>query len=158
MHPERRQRRARACGPRSDRAAYGWFGRKDRADDADDTASADRADDDKQPGFFARLGNKVSDVLGDVLGDAAVLEVKTYTSDDLQAVAGGEQLHATARLRAYTRCDLDGDTESCVPVTAEGAVDEKVWALHAEMVKQAQAHRTELLKIVLSLFSSRVKE
>jgi len=31
-----------------------------------------------------------------------------------------------------------------------------LWALHVEMVKQAQAHRAELLNTVLSLFSLRV--
>lgn len=121
--------------------AYGWFGNKE----------------DQQPGALARLGNRLGEVLSEVLGDAAVLEVKTYTSADLQAIAGGEPLHGSgARLRAYTRCKLDGDTEVCVPVTAGGAIDEALWTLHVEMVKQAQAHRAELLKTVLSLFSSRV--
>jgi hypothetical protein len=119
--------------------AYGWFGDKD----------------DKQPGALARLGTRLGEVLTAVLGDAAVLEVKTYTSEDLQAIAGGAQLHTSARLRAYTRCKLDGDTEICVPVNADGAVDQALWTLHAEMVKQAQAHRVELLRTVLSLFSSR---
>ncbi|TMQ09281.1 MAG: hypothetical protein E6J90_07495 [Deltaproteobacteria bacterium] len=120
--------------------SYGWFSK-----------------DDKQPGALARLGNKLGEVLSEVLGDAAVLEVKTYTSADLQSIAGGEPLQTSgARLRAYTRCKLDGDTEVCVPVTATGAVDEALWALHVEMVKQAQAHRAELLKTVLSVFSSRV--
>jgi hypothetical protein len=124
--------------------SYGWFGDKDEIDD-------------KQPGALARLGNKLGEVLSEVLGDAAVLEVKTYTSEDLQALAGGEPLHASgARLRAYTRCKLDGDTEVCVPVAAGGAVDEALWTLHVEMVKQAQTHRAELLKTVLSLFSSRL--
>jgi hypothetical protein len=121
-------------------ASYGWFGGKD----------------DKEPGTLARLGNKVGEVLAEVFNDAAVLEVKTYTSDDLQAVAAGQPLPATgARLRAYTRCKLDGDTEVCVPVRTDGAIDEALWTLHVEMVKQAQAHRAELLKTVLSLFSSR---
>jgi hypothetical protein len=122
-------------------ASYGWFGGKD----------------DKEPGALARLGNKVGEVLAEVFNDAAVLEVKTYTSDDLQAVAAGQPLTATgARLRAYTRCKLDGDTEVCVPVTSAGAIDEALWTLHVEMVKQAQAHRAELLKTVLSLFTSRL--
>ncbi|HET7502993.1 MAG TPA: hypothetical protein VFK02_18360 [Kofleriaceae bacterium] len=113
--------------------------------------------DDKQPGFLAQLGTKLGDVLGKVLNDAAVLEVKTYTSDDMKGVATGDGLHATgARLRAYTRCELDGDTEVCVPVNAGGAVDEALWTLHLEMVKQAQAHRAELLKTVLALFTPRV--
>ena len=119
---------------------YGWFDKQD-----------------KQPGALARLGTRVSEVLGEVLGDAAVLEVKTYTADDLQAIAGGTELNASgAKLRAYTRCKLDGDTEACVPVTAEGAVDQALWTLHLEMVKQAQSHRAELIKTVLSLFSARV--
>lgn len=122
-------------------ASYGWFGGKD----------------DKEPGALARLGNKVGEVLAEVFNDAAVLEVKTYTSDDLQAVAAGQPLPTTgARLRAYTRCKLDGDTEVCVPVRTDGAIDEALWTLHIEMVKQAQAHRAELLKTVLSLFSSRL--
>ena len=111
------------------------------------------SDKDKQPGFLARLGNKLGDVLSNVIDDVAVLEVKTFTSQDLGAVAEGQPLPAGgAQLRAYTRCELDGDTEVCVPMTADGAVDEKLWAVHSEMVKQAQAHREELLKIVLSLF------
>lgn len=126
---------------RAEPVSFGWFGDKD----------------DKQPGALVRLGNKLGEVLSDVLGDAAVLEVKTYTCDDLQAVAGGAALPASgARLRAYTRCKLDGDTEVCVPTNASGAIDEALWALHVEMVKQAQGHRAELLKTVLSLFSSRV--
>jgi len=136
----------RGIGPEDDARQidvpdYGWFGDKQ----------------DKQPGALARLGNRVGEVLGEVLGDAAVLEVKTYTADNLSSIAGGEPLHTSgARLRAYTRCKLDGDTEACVPVTADGAVDQALWTLHVEMVKQAQTHRTELLKTVLSLFSSRV--
>jgi hypothetical protein len=127
--------------------AYGLFG-KDKDDKGDD----------QQPGFLARIGNKLGEILGDVVGDAAVLEVKTYTGDDLEAVAGGQPLSTSgARLRAYTRCELDGDVDTCVPVTAAGAVDEKLWAVHAEMVKQAQAHRAELLKLLLSLFSPNVK-
>jgi hypothetical protein len=131
--------------------SFGWFGKdKDDKDDKDQ--------DDKQPGFLARIGNKLGEILGDVVGDAAVLEVKTYTGDDLEAVAGGQPLSASsARLRAYTRCELDGDVDACVPMTAAGAIDEKLWAAHVEMVKQAQAHRAELLKLLLSLFSPNVK-
>lgn len=124
-----------------DLPTYGLFGSKGNQDDG-------------QPGFLARLGQKVADVLGNVLGDAAVLEVRTYTSQDLQAVAGAESLPASgARLRAYTRCALDGDTTGCVPVTADGAIDDRLWALHVGMVEQAQAHRRELLALVLSLLS-----
>jgi hypothetical protein len=125
--------------------SFGWFGSKDDAKG------------DAQPGLFARLGQKLGDMLGAVVSDVTVLEVKTYTSDDLQVVANGTSLPASgARLRAYTRCELDGDIESCVPVTSTGAIHEPLWALHVELVKQAQTHRAELLKTVLSLFSLRV--
>jgi len=114
-----------------------------------------RKPDDEPPGGLARLGQRIADILGNVLGDAAVLEVRTYTSQDLQAVAGAESLPASgARLRAYTRCALDGDTTGCVPVTADGAIDAPLWALLAGMVEQAQAHRRQLLELVLSLFGS----
>jgi hypothetical protein len=132
--------------------SYGWFsGKDDRGGEGDQG--------DQRPGFLERLGNRIGNVLGAVLNDAAVLEVKTYSGGDLQAVAAGASLGASgARLLAYTRCELDGDMDICVPTTSEGAVDAAVWAMHADMVKQAQAHRAELLKILLSLFSSNVRK
>jgi hypothetical protein len=135
--------------------AYGWFGKDDEGGEGGEEGKEDG----KEPGFLARLGSRVGAVLTGVLGDAAVLEVKTYTGGELQRVAAGDSLHASgARLRAYTRCELDGDIETCMPVNEGGAVDEGLWALHLQMVKQAQAHREELLRIVLSLFSSKVKK
>jgi hypothetical protein len=132
--------------------SYGWFSGKDDGGDEGDRGE-------QRPGFMERLGNKIGSVLGAVLNDAAVLEIKTYSGGDLQAVAAGESLRASgARLLAYTRCELDGDIEVCVPTTTEGAVDAAVWTMHADMVKQAQAHRTELLKILLSLFSPNVRK
>ena len=140
-HPAARDDSAPRTRAAIEPASYGWFSGKD----------------DKEPRALARLGSKVAEVLAEVFNDAAVLEVKTYTSDDLQAVAAGQPLPAaSARLRAYTRCKLDGDTEVCVPVTSGGAIDDALWTLHVEMVKQAQAHRAELLKTILSLFSSRL--
>ena len=55
----------------------------------------------------------------------------------------------TARLRALTRINIDGDTLVCVPEEA-GEVDQAVWAIHAEMVQRAQAGRAELLRTALS--------
>jgi hypothetical protein len=127
--------------------AFGWFG--GHAD-----AKPDAGAPPSPPGFLARLGHKLGEVLGNVLDDVAILEVKTYTSDDLQAVAGGAPVATSgAKLRAYTRCKLDGDTELCVPTSSGGAVDESLWKVHADMVKQAQDHRAELLKTLLALLS-----
>jgi hypothetical protein len=134
---------------------FGWFGRS-----ADHTAEHAPVGDVASPapasepsGLLARLSSKLGDVLGDVLSDVSALEVKTYTSEDLGAVSSGGALGSSAKLRAYTKCELDGDVEACVPVNASGAVDEALWALHVEMVKQAQAHRAELIKTVLAMFS-----
>jgi hypothetical protein len=162
-----------AIGSEAAQASYGWFGGKGKGGtgepdkdggdgqggEPDAGAAGTELAEGRRPGFLTRLGNKVGEMLGGVIGDVAVLEVKTYTAGDLPGMSDGAALHGSgARLRAYTRCELDGDTEACVPVTADGAVDQALWALHVEMVKQAQAHREELLKIVLSLFSANVKE
>jgi hypothetical protein len=109
-----------------------------------------------EPGVLARVGAKLTETLSRVVADLTTLEIKTYTSADGKPIAPGADLTASgARLRALTRCALDGDVETCVPTTATGEVDQAVWQLHLEMVKQAQAHRAELLKTVLSLFSPR---
>ncbi|WP_428261640.1 hypothetical protein [Haliangium sp.] len=114
----------------------------------------------EEPGVLARFGTRVTELVSEAIADAATLEVKTYVSRDMRRVnSHGNDLagEAGAYLRAYTRCALDGDTEVCVPVNADGEVDESLWTLHVEMVKQAQQHRTALLQNVLSLVASILK-
>jgi hypothetical protein len=80
--------------------------------------------------------------------DVTVLEVATYTSDDISSTAYD---HATgrfgehARLRALTRVGIGGNTELLVAEQRDD-VDERVWALHASMVQEARQTRVELLK------------
>ena len=86
------------------------------------------------------------------VADAASLRVVTYTSADLEAATYDKEkgrFGGNARLRAVTRLTIDGDTLLLLP-EEDGAVDDAVWAVHAEAVARAQAYRTELLKAALS--------
>jgi len=62
------------------------------------------------------------------------------------------QFSGTAKLRALTRVNMDGDTLVCVPERG-GQVDDTLWTIHTDMVQRAQAYRAELLKAVLSAAS-----
>jgi poly(3-hydroxybutyrate) depolymerase len=78
------------------------------------------------------------------------VEVKTYTSRDLAAAATTPpDAPVAAELRAFSRIRLDGDIEICVP-TDHGEPDRALWQLHVDMVKQAQAHRAELMQMLLT--------
>lgn len=93
---------------------------------------------------------KLGDFLGKALDEATSLEVSTYVSEDMETVKyEGGRFTGGARLRALTRIEIDGDTLICVPEEA-GEVDTTLWSIHMDMVRQAQASRTELLKTVVS--------
>lgn len=122
---------------------FGWFGK-------------DKDDSDKEPGFFARFADRITSTLGNVLDDAATLEVKTYLGDKTTPLPGpGDSVesHPAARLHAYTRTRLDGDTEQywALDDDSGGELDNQLRALHLDMVKNAQEHRAELLRILVSL-------
>jgi hypothetical protein len=81
--------------------------------------------------------------------DVGTLEVRTFVARDMQAaLADPRHPSAGAELRAFTRVSLRGDLENCLPARGDG-VDDALWALHADMVKQAQGHRAELLRALL---------
>lgn len=85
------------------------------------------------------------------VSDATSLRVVTYTSPDLETVTLDREtgrMAGSAQMRAVTRLSIDGDTLLCLPET-DGEVDERIWAIHSEAVKHAQAFRAELLKSVL---------
>lgn len=130
---------------------FGWFG-KDDDDGKDGKQAADGdATEPESQGFLARITQSLTRALGDALEDAATLEVKTYTGDN---VAGGTRLadDPNVQLLALTRSKLDGDIEQFWS-TGEGEGNHReLRALHMEMVKQAQAHRNELLRMLVSLF------
>ncbi|MBA4379257.1 MAG: hypothetical protein C0393_00950 [Anaerolinea sp.] len=92
---------------------------------------------------------KMGDFLSQALDDAASLEVKTYVTEDMGAVQyENKDFTGSARLRALTRVNIDGDTLNCVP-EVDGELDVTVWNIHMEMVKQAQASRAEFIKTVV---------
>ncbi len=99
-----------------------------------------------------QFSDKLGKTLEKAVDDVTSLEVATYVSDDMDGVkydykAG--QFTGTIKLRALTRVNLDGDTMSCVP-EKEGQSDKNLWAIHSDMVKQAQVQRAELFKTLVS--------
>jgi hypothetical protein len=102
-------------------------------------------------GFADRVGQAVQAAIEDV----ANLDVTTYTSDEITQV-DRDNLKDTAELRAYTRITPTGDVEVCVP-SRGGEVDQALWAVHVDMVHQAQANRTEMIKAVVEAVTGLAK-
>jgi hypothetical protein len=70
--------------------------------------------------------------------------VRTYVSEDIGAVTYDKGVFSgNVRLRAITRVNIDGDSLVCVPET-DGELDTAVWAIHMDMLRQAQNSRAEL--------------
>lgn len=86
--------------------------------------------------------------------EATTLQIVTYTSDDISKV-DPTKIEKTAQPRAITRIKLDGDIKVCIP-QKDGEIDKALWALHSEMVQQAQANRAEMLKMVVEAISGLV--
>ncbi|MBI4675278.1 MAG: hypothetical protein HY741_26850 [Chloroflexi bacterium] len=82
------------------------------------------------------------------------LDVKTYVSANIEGIELDQQgkLVGDMRLRAMTSISLTGDIKAIIPMRPEG-MDETLWAAHVDMVKQAQANRTELVKLAFSAVS-----
>jgi hypothetical protein len=102
-------------------------------------------------GFVERMGQAVEKAVTNV----ATLEVLTYTADDISQVKR-DDLDSSAALRAITRIKPDGDIEACVPAK-EGAIDEDLWSLHADLVQQAQANRAELVRTAFETITGLLK-
>jgi len=96
-----------------------------------------------------QLADKLGQTLESTFDNATSLEVSTYVSDDLNAVTyDNHKFGGNAKLRALTRLSLEGDALLCVP--SDGTqLDEALWRVHLDMVKQAQVNRNELIKAVV---------
>jgi len=96
---------------------------------------------------------KLAAFLGQAVDDAATLEVRTYSSAEINQLdlQGGRP--SGADLRAFTSMRVLGDIEQVIPLR-DGEVDTELWNLHFEMVKQAQANRTELVRAAVSAAAS----
>jgi hypothetical protein len=105
----------------------------------------------------ARLGDglmaKLGALLSKALEDVSSIEVRTFTSEvaDATLAATGDPLGANARLRAFTRIAVDGDTQICVPLRASGEPDEALWKLHAEAVAGAREDRAKAIAAAIAI-------
>jgi len=93
------------------------------------------------------FAQKLGQILEKAVDDATTLEVTTYVSDDMSKIT--HDFARTAKLRAFTCIKMDGDTEVCVPERG-GKIDKTLWAIHLDMVQQAQVNRTEMIKTAVS--------
>ncbi len=88
--------------------------------------------------------------LNNFMQDISTLEVRTYTTPADQVPtdlsSAKIQTEGKATLRAYTTIGLDGDTTALAPLDAGGEINQAVWALHQEMVKQAMDNRVTMIK------------
>jgi hypothetical protein len=99
-----------------------------------------------------QFADKLGESLKKIIDNASSLEVSTYVSDDMTGVTydlNTGQFTGTAKLRALTRINFDGDTLICVP-EKEGEIDKNLWTIHADMVQRAQTQRAEMVKAVAS--------
>jgi hypothetical protein len=94
--------------------------------------------------------------LDDMLRDDAVIHVESYAGDDLENIRFDPEtrrITCAAQPRVMTHLRANGDTLLFVPGDA-GDVGETLWTAHREAVRQAQAYRSEMLKIAVSVASS----
>lgn len=103
-------------------------------------------------GGFQQLIEKIASTMFSAVQDMSRLEVRTYASSNVSATSnqGREALLQSGQLRAFTRIMLDGDIDAVVP-QQDGVANKELWGMHLELVKQAQAHRAEILKALLAL-------
>jgi hypothetical protein len=139
----------------SEDSSFGWpFGRGDK-ETADETSSLGAS--------LRTFGENLIKELGKFVEDVTTLKVTTYTSEDLAEVVAAEnsantleERLATATPRALTQIKADGDTIVVVPESA-GAIDEALWKIHVDMVREAQAARAEMVRTALDAITGVVR-
>jgi hypothetical protein len=118
---------------------------------------------------------KLAEVIDRTVANLSTLEVLTYLSDDeLENVYDqeGRRFREQAKLKAVTLISLDGDVKSMLPArtveivgednarTMTVEVDEKLLALHREIVDLAQANRAiffkNLAEVAVTLVNTRL--
>jgi len=102
-----------------------------------------------------RFTSQLATALGQAAAQITTLEVKTYSVGDLDAIVKDAAGQAR-RLRAYTRVDFDGDMEVYVPEKS-GEVDQVLWRIHADMVREAQANRAQFFRTMAELATGLLK-
>ncbi len=94
--------------------------------------------------------SKVADAINNVTQDILTLEVRTYTTDNVQGITPNNS--GDADLRALTLVDFDGDVRNYIPTSTTG-VDEELWQIHREMVREAQINRTQFVSAMAKMAS-----
>ena len=102
--------------------------------------------------FSENILGRLGALLSKAVEDAASIEVRTYTSGSADtALAGtGDPVTQNMRLRAFTRAAIDGDTETCIPLKADGTVDDAVWEIHKEATAAARVDRARAIDATIS--------
>jgi hypothetical protein len=105
---------------------------------------------------FGNLSNSVREftrqlaqAMGKAAEDILTLEVKTYTTSNLETLT-------KRKLRARTHVAFDGDTDVYVPEKA-GEVDQDLWQIHIDMVREAQNNRAQFLSAMAELATNLLK-
>ena len=91
--------------------------------------------------------------LGNAAEDIITLDVRTYSTADIAAVAEAldSRREASATLRALTRVAFDGDLQVYVPEKSDRGVDSALWSIHKAMVEEAQESRANFLATMADL-------
>jgi hypothetical protein len=118
-------------------------------------------------GSLRNVSRKLVDILTTAIDDLTSQEVLTYTSEDLKKVSYDSKTHKfsqEASLQAMTRISLDGDLLILIPERKRAAqegdetrteieIDERLWAIHREMVDLAQTSKTAFVKALAETVS-----
>lgn len=102
-----------------------------------------------QGGHLGEMLKKLAVFIGQSIDNAVTLEVRTYTSNNMANLSIVNDSPQNVDLRAMTVVKILGDITQIVPVQ-DGVVDQELWNIHQETVKQAQANRNELIRSVLT--------
>jgi hypothetical protein len=94
------------------------------------------------------LLKNLANLLVETVDDLANLEIKTYTSDQLEMVTYEAGEANGAMLQAFTRVSIDGDVLSLVPAAPGQEIDWQLWETHRDMVQLAYTHQLEFIKAV----------
>ena len=101
------------------------------------------------------FAKKLGQATLDAVQNAASLTVETYAAEEMAGVQfqnGKFVGPVQPTLAALTHIKADGDMIVCVPRN-----DQKLWAVHADMVRQAQAHRAAMLKLAVDTITGLAK-
>lgn len=117
------------------------------------------------------VSEKLAELLFVTVDELTSLEIQTYTTEDLRGITYDSKtgrFSEKARLQAMTRISLDGDMQNLIPEpkqsVEEGGVertsveiDEKLWAMHCDMVDLAQANKVQFVKALAEVAGTMLK-